>query len=344
MTDGRKIRNMDEFAAVCGISRPTLSKYFNNPDSVRVRTRERIEQALDQYDYRPNVFAVNQNRRTTKNVGIVVPYLPDPFFAEIGRTVELACLNAGYSPILLSSRGSASQEVEHLESLRSLKPAGVLLAPLGRNSDQEVIKRFAEDVPLVLFDANIEDAGEAFIGTNNFQSIDLIVDYLCRSGEPPCFFEMKAPSNPNARKRRQAYQESMGKQGLAPQIYQVDGDGWEFEEIGSVEGGKLLSRNAFSTNTVLCSNDRLAIGLLSAAYLQKISAGHGEGCSLRVAGHDDHPFARFTCPSLTTIAQDYSAIANAAVNSLFGRIESDLLPSERKEILFDGTLVMRNSA
>ncbi len=339
-----KIRNMDEFAAICGISRPTLSKYFNNPDSVRRTTRVRIEQALDQHDYRPNVFAMNQNRRWTKNIGIVVPYLADPFFTEIGRAVELACIDAGYRPILLSSHGSVTQEVENLESLRALKPAGVLLAPIGRASNRKVIEKFGRDVPLVLFDANIEDTGEAFIGTDHFQSIDLIVEYLCRSGEPPCFFEMKTPSNPNALKRRQAYLESMEQHGFAPHIFQAEGEGWEFEDIGCEEGGRMLAKRSFPTNTVLCSNDRLAIGFLSAAYKQKISVGHEQGCALRVAGHDDHPFARYTCPSLTTIAQDYSAIAECAATSLFGRLEAGDSPSERKETLFSGNLIMRSSA
>lgn len=187
----RRIRNMEEFASVSGLSRPTLSKYFNDPESVRSSTRERIERALERYDYRPNVYAMNQNRRKTKNIGIVVPYLADPFFTEIGRAVEVACLEAGYSPILLSSHGEPEQETKNLQALRSLKPAGVLLAPFGRASDRDDILRFGEDVPLVLFDANIDGAGEGFIGTDNFQSIDLMVEYLCRSGEPPCFFEMK---------------------------------------------------------------------------------------------------------------------------------------------------------
>ncbi len=340
----QKIRNMEEFAAVSGISRPTLSKYFNDPGSVRRSTRQRIETALEQYDYRPNVFAVNQNRARTKNIGIVVPNLADPFFSEIGSKVELACISAGYSPILLSSHGNPALERDNLESLRSLKPAGVLLAPFGRVSDQKDIESFNRDVPVVLFDANVEGTCEAFVGTNNFQSVDLIVEYLCRSGEPPCFFEMKSPTNPNANKRRQAYLESMARHGHTPHIYRAEGDGWNFEDIGSAEGGRFLSERAFRTDTVLCSNDRLAIGMLSAAYRQGKRVGLGEGCELRIAGHDDHPFARYTCPSLTTIAQDYAAIANRAVNTLFGILDTDQRPSIREETLFDGKLVMRDSA
>ena len=129
-----KIRTMEEFAAVSGISRPTLSKYFNDPGSVRSSTRERIEAALDRYDYRPNIYAVNQNRQMTRNIGIVVPYLADPFFAEVARNLEPLCAEAGFRPILLSSHGDPAQEIENLESLRAIKPAGVLLAPLGRES------------------------------------------------------------------------------------------------------------------------------------------------------------------------------------------------------------------
>ena len=61
----QKIRNMEEFAAMSGVSRPTVSKYFNDPASVRASTRAKIEQALEQCDYRPNIFAINQNRNFT---------------------------------------------------------------------------------------------------------------------------------------------------------------------------------------------------------------------------------------------------------------------------------------
>jgi DNA-binding LacI/PurR family transcriptional regulator len=339
-----KIRNMEEFAAVSGISRPTVSKYFNDPDSVRKSTRAKIEAALEKHDYQPNVFAMNQNRRTTKNIGVIVPNLADPFFSEIGRRVELACIEAGFSPILLSSHGSPAMERDNLTSLRSLKPAGVLLAPFGRLSDEDAVHAFDADFPLVLFDANISGIGQAFVGTNNAQSVDLMVEYLCRSGEPPCFFEMKSPTNPNANKRRQAYIESMERHGHMPNIFQAEGEGWNFEEIGSIEGGRLLSSKAFSTDTVLCSNDRLAIGMLSAAYGLGLRVGHRADCHLRIAGHDDHPFSRYTCPPLTTIAQDYEAIANRAVADLFGMLEKQERLSARTETTFEGRLIMRESA
>ena len=339
-----KIRNMEDFASASGISRPTVSKYFNDPESVRRSTRAKIEAALEKYHYQPNIYAVNQNRRQTRTIGLVVPNMTDPFFGGITRMIEKLIVGVGYNPLLLSSHGGPEQEKANFDSLRAIKPAGVLLAPLGRASDIESVEKFAQDVPTVLFDANIEGVGAAFFGSDNMQSIGLIVEYLCRTGQPPAFFEMKTPINPNAYKRRSAYIAAMERLGHEPQLVQVAGEGWNFEEIGFVEGTKMLSEGILKSDTVLCSNDRLAIGVLSAAYEQGIRVGYSKGCTLRVAGHDDHPFSRYTCPSLTTVSQDYEAIAAHSVESVLGQIESHGGDVNRAEKLFEGRLIMRNSA
>ncbi|MEM9630216.1 MAG: LacI family DNA-binding transcriptional regulator, partial [Pseudomonadota bacterium] len=307
-------------------------------------TRERIEAAIEAHDYRPNIFAMNQNRRLTKNVGIVVPYLADPFFAEIARNLERRCIDAGFSPILFSSHGVPQYETDILDSLRSLKPAGVLLAPLGRNSNQLQIEQFCTDVPTVLFDSNLDGIGEAFVGSDNFSFVSQTVEYLTRSGEPPCFFEMTTPANPNANKRRAAYLEMMDRLGFEPQVVKIDGEGWAFEEIVREGALRILEVHGFPTNTVLCSNDRLAIGLLSACYEKGFRVGRGEGCALRVASHDDHPFSKFTCPSLTTAAHDYDSVSNHAFSTLMNLIEAGGSFENRQETLFAARLVLRASA
>lgn len=336
---------MEEFAAASGISRPTVSKYFQNPASVRASTRERIEAALARFDYRPNLYAINQNRRLTRTIGLIVPLVADPFFSEITRTIERLCVEAGFRPILMSSNGDAGQEVENLQTLRSLKPAGLLIAPLGRASDRAAIEAFADEVPTVLFDSDLDGVGEAYIGLDVDRSVGMIVDYLCRTdGDPPCFFEMKTPPNPNARRRRTAYANAMKAKGLEPRTVSVPGEGWGFEEIALQEGGRLLAARGLPSRTVLCSNDRLAIGLLAAAYQGGFRVGVGEGCALRIAGHDDHPYARYTCPPLTTVAQDYDQIAGSSLEVLLGIVEGEDRRPARAQRLFDGRLVRRSSA
>lgn len=340
----QQIRNMEDFAAVSGISRPTVSKYFNDPQSVRATTRERIEKALDQYDYRPNIYAVNQNRRMTKNIGVMVPYLADPFFAEIARNIEMMLIEAGFRPIVLSSHGSTELEAENLDSLRSLKPAGVLMAPLGRASDKGAVEKFCRDVPTILFDSNLEGMGEAFIGSDNVSFVEQTVAYISEDGDPPCFFEMKNPANPNANKRRNAYIAAMESRGMEPQVVSIDGDGWAFEEIGRLGAHHVLETKQLPTDTVLCSNDRLAIGFLAACYERGLRVGRNDDCALRVASHDDHPFSRFTCPALTTAAHDYDSVSKGSVDTLFELIENGARFKERTETVYPAKLIVRASS
>ncbi|ARC38229.1 LacI family transcriptional regulator [Paracoccus yeei] len=338
--EDHKIRNMEEFSSVSGISRPTISKYFNDPSSVRRSTRERIEQAIARYGYRPNLFAINQNRKLTKNIGIIVPHIVDPFYAEIVRQIETRCIEAGYWAIVLGSHGDADRERSAIEMLYSLRIAGAIVAPLGDSSASDRIRKLAADIPTVIFD-NHMDGDEVFVGTDNAQSMGLMVDYLCRSGAPPCFLDMPAV-NTNARERREAYVRAMADQGLQPHVIATQVSGWDFEELGYRAGLDLLP-GGLPGQTVLCANDRLAIGLIAAAYERGVPVGRGACGALRVAGHDDHPMARFTAPGLTTVAQDYVAIAEASLTTLFHMIEDGVCPTQPLRRL-EGRLILRASA
>ena len=82
---------MAEFAIASGISRPTVSKYFNDPNSVRKSTRAQIEEALGRFDYQPNIYAVNQNRQMT----ILIHCLSFTIFAPSKNFVEKYCFYLG---------------------------------------------------------------------------------------------------------------------------------------------------------------------------------------------------------------------------------------------------------
>ncbi|TIU67914.1 MAG: LacI family transcriptional regulator, partial [Mesorhizobium sp.] len=99
-------KTMEDFARSCGVSRPTLSKYFDDPTSVKPATRQRIEVALRSSDYQPNLFARNLNRKRTRSIGIVVPTVADPFYSEMVSRIELRLRDEGYWPIVICSHGS----------------------------------------------------------------------------------------------------------------------------------------------------------------------------------------------------------------------------------------------
>lgn len=337
------MKTMEEFAAASGLSRPTLSKYFTDPNSVRPTTRERVEAALRKLDYKPNLFAQNLNRRTPRIIGVVVPYTTDPFFAEVIRHIETRCLEAGFLAIVLSSHGDPELEARAIETLESLKIAGAIVAPLGFHSDVALVRRLGQAIPIVFLDSRLDETSP-LVGTDNRQSIALIVEYLSRTGEQPCFLAMPMVNN-NAVERSEAYRAAMLQLGLEPMIITPAGEpGWEFEEIGYREALGLLRNRGFPTRTVLCANDRLAFGVMAAAFQLGIPVSRGAQAPLRVAGHDDHPLSRYTCPPLTTVAQDFDRLGNLCVDSLLSRISEDRPAPAQRSLLLEARLVMRKSA
>jgi len=339
-----KVRTMEEFATASGLSRPTVSKYFDNPESVKPSTRARIERAMQDYNYQPNIFAVSLNRKKPKNIGVIVPHISDPFYAEIIRQIEMRCLAEGYWTIVLSSHGDRKLEARAMRSLMALKIAGVLMAPLGFDTDAKLLSSLSDSMPVVFLDSRISD-DQPFVGTDNERSIGNITEYLCRTGEHPCFLEMPAV-NQNALERRTAYVATMERLHTEPIVLPLKATSWNFEELGYQEAGRILDRGGFPTTTVLCANDRLAFGVISAAYERRRLVGREAGCDFRVAGHDDHPLSRFTCPPLTTVAQDYRSIARLGLDMLFSRIAAQesgaAVPAEVRRL--DSHLIMRSSA
>jgi DNA-binding LacI/PurR family transcriptional regulator len=329
---------MEEFSVASGISRPTLSRFFNDPGNVRPTTRQKIEAAMDRLGYRPNLFAINFNRRNTKTLGIIVPSLLDPFYAALVQRIEFQASVAGYWTVIQSSQGDPDREAEAVATLVSTKSAGAVVVPLGEASRKDLYRQMEKAMPLVFLDARA-DADGAFVGTDNHFSMSVMVDYLLRSGTAPSYFDMPAV-NQNASERRQAYESSMLERGAQPVIFAVPSLDWDFERLAFEEATRLFKADAPFGGTILCANDRVAFGVMAAACQIGISVGRL--ADLRIAGHDDHPLSQYACPSLTTVAQDVDQLATLSLERLMHRISEGANKDSADRL--EARLIMRNSA
>jgi len=339
---------MEELSTTIGISRPTLSKFFQDAESVRNSTRERIEKALDTVDYVPNYFATKMNRQSTRIIGVIVPYLNDLFFTSLIQSIEESALQHGYTIIIQCAHGDPALEVSAFENLKSMSADGVIAAPIGQSSSLGPITRLKEEFPVVCVDSQFSDGFEDvdFIGTNNQQSISLMVDYLHRSGQPPVYLGMPR-INSNSLEREQAYVTSAKNLGFEPQVILVDESDpvWNFEEFAYDTMDDYFGRGEFVNSTILCANDRLAIGVLRAAnrhHLWQQSAG--ETSQFRVAGHDDHPLSAYVYPALTTVSRNTSEMGEAAVEQILDQIKNGKRSGKGVIRTFDAELRLRESA
>lgn len=342
----KTVRTMEEFALAVGLSRPTVSKYFQDPASVREKIRQRIEIGLDETGFRPNLLAVNLNRRRTRIIGLIFPNSLDPFYMGLRQLIEAKAREKGYLSFVFSSEGKPGLEEEAIDTLISLNAAGVVMAPVNRSVNDHKLKRQIQKVPTVFIDVPF-DAEETFVGNDNHQSIGLMVNYLSRFDEPPCY--LAGPDvNRSFKERRDAYVAAMRACNLEPVLVEIrPAARWDFEQYAFEEAQRIIASGGFPTRTVFCCDDRLAFGVLAAAYQAGLKVGIGEDCNLRVAGHDDHPLARFAVPALTTVAQDTAKIGELAIERLFAKMEAETAADARpldNQVRVRAQLVLRSSS
>ncbi len=337
---------MEELSAAIGVSRPTLSRYFQDPTKVSRSSVERIQRGLEQVDYTPNFFATRMNRKTTGMIGVIIPYLNDLFFTRLLESIEKAAMTAGYTVITQCSHSDPEIEKRAAETFLSMNVDGAIVAPLGDESDLKVYERLNARLPFVMMDSRPGTlANVDFVGTDHPQSTGLITEYLCRVGPPPIFLAMPRV-NFNAMERERAYIAKMDELGFDPVVVGTEAVQplWHFEAHGLAVLSDLFAKGQFLTSSVLCVNDRVAIGALRAATDHGLEPGALRKGGLRIAGHDDYPLCPYTTPTLTTVAQNVALIGQTAVDRLLEKFRAENKSENQVVHLIDGTLKIRQSA
>jgi DNA-binding LacI/PurR family transcriptional regulator len=341
-----EIHTMEELSAAIGVSRPTLSRYFQDPTKVSKSSVERIRRGLERVEYIPNFFATRMNRKTTGMIGVIIPYLNDLFFTRLLESIERAAMRAGYTVITQCSHSDPEIEARAAETFLSMNVDGAVVAPLGNHSDLKVYERLNARLPFVLMDSRpARLSGVDFVGTDHIQSTGLITEYLARVGGPPVFLAMPRV-NFNALEREVAYIAKMEELGLEPTIIGVEPLNAEghFEAHGLAVLDRYFSKGDFINSSILCANDRVAIGALRAAAHHGLEPGSLRRGGLRIAGHDDYPLSQFMIPTLTTVAQNVEAIGQAAVDRLIEKLRVEKFQANQTVQLMDGVLKVRDSA
>ncbi|MFK7876400.1 MAG: LacI family DNA-binding transcriptional regulator [Paracoccaceae bacterium] len=341
-----RIDTMEELAHAIGVSRPTLSRYFQDSERVSKTSRVRIEQGLDQVEYVPNFFATRMNRKSTGMIGVIIPYLNDLFFSKLLEAIERAAMEAGFTVITKCSHSDPTIEARAAETFMSMNVDGALVVPLGNHSDMQMHERLRARLPFVLVDSRPETMPDVdFVGSNHDQSTGLATEYLSRVGGPPVFLAMPRV-NFNAMERENAYIAKMQDLGLEPRIIGTEAfdNCAHFEAHGNAVLDHEFSAGRLVDASILCANDRVAIGALRAAASHGLEPGNQRRGGLRIMGHDDYPLCPYTIPSLTTVAQDVDSIGRAAVRQLVGSIHSQKKHGEQFVKLFEGELKIRDSA
>ncbi len=284
--------------------------------------------------YQHNVLARSLRRGETHTIGLILPDSANPFFAKIGRGIEAAAFDLGYSVVLCNSEGNLKREQHYTEVLTKKQVDGVIFVAAGdrTNSLSVLLDR---GVPFVVIDRDLPEVKVDAVLADNHQGGYLATRHLLALGHRRIAC-ITGPSNvtPSA-ERVSGHRQALTEAGLPIQENLiVRGD--FHPESGRAAASELLRLPTPPTAVFAC-NDLMAIGAMRAAA--ELARRIPE--DLAVVGFDDIELAAFATPPLTTVLQPTAEMGRRAVQFLMERFADRGRPHRRET--FPTTLTIRAS-
>src|SRR5690606_34671535 len=169
-----------DVAAAAGVSVGTVSNVLNRPDRVSARTVERVQKAIQELGFVRNDAARQLRAGRSRSIGLVVPDIGNPFFADVARGAEDRAAEAGMTVLLGNSDENDRRQQAHLELFREQRVNGVLLTPA---SDLTSLQRFIDGgMPLILVDYEDEKGAFASVSVDDVEGGRLAVTHLLDAG------------------------------------------------------------------------------------------------------------------------------------------------------------------
>ena len=282
-------------------------KYRISPDTVNAVLRE-----ARRCNYSPSVAAQSLRTRRSNTIGLLLPSVANPYFADMASVIITELNSAGYTTIVVDTMESEQRLSESARSLISRQVDGILAVPCGeKGMDLEML---SAQIPVVLIDRYYEDTSLPYVTTNNYQGgLDATRHLLSRGHTRISCIQGVQSSMPN-KERVRGYVKAMEDEGLAQDI---DIIGNEFSvQNGYLETKLLMSRQQRPTAIFALSNT-ITLGALKAIR----EAGLRIPEDVALISFDNNLYMDYMTPSITRISQPVEDMAKLAVKILLDKIK-----------------------
>ncbi len=325
-----------DVAREAGVSRQTVSRAINNKGEISEATLQNVRAVIERLGYRPSSIARSLATHKTLTIGLVVPDIANPFFAEIARGAGDTAHGASYSLLLCTTGEDPGREAEALRALEDQSVDGVVLCS-PRLPEAELVALMARQRATVLVNRRLADPGDGGVRVDDAAGARLGVQHLLRGGRRTiAYLAGPYPISHSSRERARGYADALAAAGLAP-----DPDLCR-PCVPDTAGGRAAALALLAAGPVLdaffCHNDLVAVGALQACA----ESGRRVPDDVAVVGADDILLAALVNPALTTLRVDKHAIGAAATRLLLDKIRG--CPTGPEDVLFQPELIVRASA
>jgi LacI family transcriptional regulator len=329
---------MKDIAKKLGVSAVTVSKVLHDHPDISDETRKRVLDYIKKVDYQPNILARSLVTGHSFLVGLVVPDLLHPFFAEIAKSLSGSLGSKGYLLIIASSEEDPDLEAREIRQLQARHLDALVIASCAMDGSH-IEKLTQQNEPYVLIDRNFSGIRSNFVGTDDVSAGRIATEHLVQIG---CrrIAHIRGRDNSTGHGRLEGYKEALRAAGLRYRSeYVISRPNVDVE---SNEQGKramqiLLSRK-LRPDAVFCYNDPLAIGAMG----EILDRGLRVPDDIAVIGCGNLHFDSSLRVSLSSIDQQSHLIGKHAGEVLLEIFKSKK-PLAARTIVLEPALVARAS-
>ena len=180
----KTVTGIRDLAEIIGVSVTTVSRVLNGmAEKYRIgeATKNRVIEAAKEYNYIPNKLARGLKLTKTETIGLIIPDISNPFFADIAQSIEREARAKGYSLILCNSSDNPAVEKNLINLLLSHRVEGIIIAPVGTEYES-ILQTYNSGMPLVVIDRCPPEAGLPYITSDNYQGGFDAAKYLISMG------------------------------------------------------------------------------------------------------------------------------------------------------------------
>ncbi|MGC4940391.1 LacI family DNA-binding transcriptional regulator [Kribbella sp. DT2] len=327
---------MRDVAQHAGVSPKTVSNVMSGYPFIREETRQRVLASIDALGYQLNISARNLKSGRTGIIGLAVPELSQPYFAELADAVITAAEGHGLTVMIEQTGAVRERELATLVRPRGPLVDGLLFSPLALGPDD--VGHLRTGTPMVLLGERMFHGPVDHVMIDNVAGTRAVTEHLLALGRRRIAVIGTHPGElvGTAAIRYDAFAAALSDAGVEPiDRLALPADPWQ-RRTGAAATEALLASGA-KFDAVLALNDTLAVGALHTL----IKHGVRIPDDVAVAGFDDIDEARYSTPSLTTVDPGRAQIAATAVEILVGRMNGD--DTDHREIVAQYELHVRES-
>jgi LacI family gluconate utilization system Gnt-I transcriptional repressor len=312
-TKSGKIR-LTEVAKLAGVSPITASRFFRNPEALSLAKRERVDSAVKELGYVPNLAARALASHRTEVIGVVIPSLTNNVFADVLRGIYDSLEGSRYSIQLANTRYSILQEEKLLQLFRAQKPAGLIVTGINQTADSRAILE-SMNCPVTQIMEIGDEPVDMMVGFSHYEASSAAIAHILAQGRRRIGF-LGARMDPRVQRRFEGYRDAMKAASLFDPNLVVTTTVPTTVTLGGTLFADLVAQSP-DIDAVFCVNDDLALGVLFECQRRRISVP----LDLAIVGFNDLEFMASAVPSLTSVRTNRYEMGRHAVTMVIDAIE-----------------------